>query len=205
MIKMLLPQSATKWSFALMQLIDFMSHGEMKSETPESLLRAARNVVLYLSTSGYFWASIGFTVAGYVSGEKWILENISATPIHLLVSFGLVFLAYFGIKKDVQDLKKRRGTIKRSYVIMIAVFVYVSMFSDAMQLEIEFLLNMTEAIGTEAQQAKLEPLGFQFELFGIFSFLPYPFFLHGNEMGKWLRKNEQNVSHYESYLYYESG
>lgn len=77
----------------------------------------------------------------------------------------------------------------------------MSLFGDAMQLEIEFVLNTANATGTEEQQPNLDLLGIQLELYGIFSFLPCPFFFHGKEISLWVRKRGQLIEKYEQEQY----
>lgn len=51
----------------------------MQAETPKSFLSTCKGMFKYLVLSGYFWASIGFTIAEFVASDQWILENITLT------------------------------------------------------------------------------------------------------------------------------
>lgn len=87
------------------------------------------------------------------------LFSISQNPV---IFFGIPLVLILGgfwtIQHDLKRWKQQQRVVKSYYVVMVAVFLFVTMYTEVIYFVIDHLGLMVNAIGTDEMKDNVNPL-----------------------------------------------
>lgn len=87
---------------------------------------------------------------------------------------------------------------------MVAVFLFITMYTEVVFFVIEHMGLMVNAIGTNEMQELNKPYMVKAQMASIFALFNYPIFFHGKELWAWITKRDKVVQKYEEIYFKKS-
>lgn len=170
----------------------------MEAYTILLLKEDLKKVGKYVSHCYFLLFSIGMTTSSYAIGLAPVFDATNNFPVMLGITSALIIGGFFTVSNDLKKLKKEKKKIKISQIVIIAVFLYVSMYTEVIFFVVDHMILMVNVVGTEEMKIEGKRLGTQASIAVIFVLFNYPIFFKGKEIWKWITIRDKIIEQYET-------